>query len=212
LRPQSDGGPVANRNVLDCFFAGNAAGDLSPNLTGRWEGNYVQYGAAHAIAADLVVVGGRLTGRMTDRETQSERSVFEMALGAGLPPGADELIIAHLRQLVPDAPGAPVRSVTHLPPASVLEGSVRGRSVCLRKIYQGEHFSGYRVGDRYVGVVLEHHVVHYQGELDDAVTEIHGKWWIEPARGAGGRRAEGSFSLRRLAAQSQGFVAYPDGA
>jgi hypothetical protein len=212
LQSRSDCSAVANRNALDRFFAANASEDRSAELTGRWEGSYIQCGADHAIAADLIVAGGRLTGTMTDGETESERSVFEMALEAGLPPGADELIIAQLRQLVPDAPGAPVRSVTQLPSASVLEGSVRGRFVSFRKIYRGEHFSGYRVGDRYVGVVLEHHVVHYQGELNDSGTEIQGNWWIEPARGAGGRRAEGSFWLRRLAAQSDCLSADPDSA
>jgi hypothetical protein len=176
--------------------------------TGRWEGYHVQQSAARAIVADLVVADRGLTGTMTDSETKSEPSAIEMALEAGLPAGAEGLIIAHLRELISDARSASVRSVTLLPSESVLEGSVRGRLVSFRKTYHGEHFSGYRVGDRYVGVVIEHHVVDYWGKLNDSGTQIQEKWWIEPVRGAGGRRAEGSFLLCRLAAQTQCLSAY----
>ena len=166
------------------------------DLTGRWAGHYWQRGRAHPITAELTQAGERLTGTMRDAETEFEKSVFEAAAEAGLPPGADEQIVAGLREMLPDARG-PVRSTTRLPATSVLEGDVRGRTVSFRKTYQGEHFAGFRVGDREVGVVLEGHVVHYRGQVNDAGTAVEGQWWIDPPPGRGGRRAEGTFTLRR---------------
>jgi hypothetical protein len=167
------------------------------DLTGRWAGHYQQHGHAHPLAAELTQTGDRLTGTMRDEETTFESSVFEAAMEAGLPPGADEQIIIRLRGLFPESPRAPVRSATELPATSVLEGTVRGRTVSFLKTYEGEHFSGYRVGDQRVGVMIPRHEVHYQGHVSDDGTAFEGRWWIEPGPELGGRRTEGSFVLRR---------------
>src|SRR5262245_32578580 len=98
----------------------------SSNLTGRWVGHYRQFDRPYGIAVDLVQTEGRLTGSMRDHDTYRESSVFQVAAEAGLPPGADEQIIVALRELVPGAPSAPIRYLTHLPPESVLEGRVEG--------------------------------------------------------------------------------------
>jgi hypothetical protein len=173
-------------------------------LTGRWSGHYQQFGTPHPISAHLVQQGVRLSGSMRDGETNSERSVFEAAMEAGLPPGADEEIIARLREQYPDVPAsAPVRAVTSLPAESVLEGMVQGRQVYFLKTYQGEHFSGLRVGNRRVGRTVDRHEVHYQGKVNADGTVIEGNWWIEPTQ-RGERRAEGSFQLKRV---SEGITA-----
>src|SRR5215470_14341029 len=117
-----------------------------PDLTGRWAGHYSQHGQSHPIEAELTQSDGQLRGSMRDRDTLSEKSVFETAADAGLPPGADEQIVQSLRELFPDAAGAPVRATSQLPPTSVLSGYVLGRAVYFLKTYQGEHFVGYRVG------------------------------------------------------------------
>lgn len=169
----------------------------SINPTGQWRGHYLQHDRARAIVAEWHHAGERLTGTMHDLDPACERSVFEMAVEAGLPPGEEEQIIAWLRAQFPDAPGVPIRSVTHLPPISVLEGTVRGRTVYFRKTYEGERFSGYRVGDRYVGVTIALHVVYYSGQLSDAGTHLEGRWWIQQAPEHGGHRTEGGFVLRR---------------
>jgi hypothetical protein len=165
------------------------------NLTGRWVGYYYQHGRPHPIAAEFSQDGARLRGSMRDGETEGNYSVFEAAAEAGLPPGADEQIIAGLRNLVPEAQGAPIRSVSRLPRDSVLEGHVQGRTVSFRKSYQGVAFSGYQVGDRFIGVENAGHIVHYRGQLNPDATEIDGSWWIDPERGV--RRTEGHFTLRR---------------
>jgi hypothetical protein len=169
----------------------------SVNVTGHWNGFYSQYDRSHPISADLVQSGDRLTGQMRDEETDSDCSLSEMATRAGLPPGADEQILARLRDMVPDSSGKPVRYASHLPPTSRLEGQVRGQSISFIKKYQGVSFSGFRVGDRLVGVENRAHAVHYQGRLSDDGTEIEGQWWIEADRQHGTVRTEGRFVLRR---------------
>src|SRR5262245_65458339 len=98
------------------------------NLTGRWEGYYSQFGQPHAITAEFVQTGETLRGTMRDRETVTEKSVFEVALEAGLPPGADEQIEQSLRAMFPEARSARVRSKSELPPLSTVEGNSCGRT------------------------------------------------------------------------------------
>ena len=169
------------------------------NLTGTWVGDYSQHSRSSPITAELVQSGDRLTGSMRDGEPDRTSTVFEVAAEAGLPPGADEQIVARLRESFPDAPSSEIRYVTHLPPESALEGRVRGSTVTFLKTYRGDHFSGYKVGDRLVGHRVSGHAVQYSGRLSPDGMEIEGRWWIDPDPESGGIRAEGSFLLRRQA-------------
>jgi hypothetical protein len=114
----------------------------------------------------------------------------------GAPPGTDEVVIARLRAMFPDAPDEPIRYVVRLPEASTLEGWVRGDLVYLKKTYQGPHVGGFLVGDKVVGHVVENHSVHYRGRLAADRREIEGSWWIDPRPGS--LRDEGLFILRRI--------------
>jgi hypothetical protein len=167
------------------------------NITGPWTGKYFQHGRPQPIEADLVQAGERLTGSMRDGVTDSELSVTQVALDAGLPPGGDEQIVDRLRKLFPDAPATEIRYVTHLPPDSALEGWVNGLEVYFLKVYDGTHYGGYVIGDKLVGHQNTSHVVHYGGRVSSDGEEIEGKWWIENSPGDGGRQTEGSFTLRR---------------
>jgi hypothetical protein len=167
------------------------------NVTGRWVGNYFQHGRPRPIAADLVQAGEGLSGSMRDGVTDSDSSVTEVALEAGLPPGGDEQIVDRLRRMFPDAPATPIRYVTQLPPDSALQGWVKGLEVYFLKTYEGTHYGGYQIGDKLVGFQKAAHVVHYGGRVTSDGQEIEGKWWIEDTDGHGPRRAEGSFTLRR---------------
>jgi hypothetical protein len=167
------------------------------DLTGRWEGSYCQHDRPHPISAELVQSGEHLSGSMRDGETDNASSVFDMAFEAGLPPGSDEQIVAHLREAFPDAPATPIRYVTHLPPESAMEGWVRGITVYFLKTYRGIHFGGFDMGDRIVGHCTNGHAVHYSGKLSPDGLEIEGRWWIDPPPDSGQRRTEGSFTLRR---------------
>ena len=108
------------------------------DITGRWTGAYLQHGREHPITADFAQIDAHLQGKMTDDVTEFEASVFDAAMEAGLPPGADEQIVANLRKQYPDLPRAPIRATATLPAESILEGEVQGRSVRFRKTYLGE--------------------------------------------------------------------------
>ena len=167
------------------------------NLTGSWVGEYLQHDRPHPITAELVQAGESLTGSMRDGETDRASTVSELASDAGLPPGADERIIAQLREMFPGSPAASIRYVSHLPEESALDGWVRGSTVYLLKTYQGAHFDGFKVGDKLVGRQGASHAVHYRGELSPDCVEIEGKWRIDAVTEHGAGRAEGYFTLRR---------------
>jgi len=172
------------------------------NLSGRWIGFYAQGGQERPISADLVQTGVNLSGSMRDGQPDRECSLFEGAVAAGLPPGADELIDANLRKMLPEAAREPIRWVTHLPEESVLEGRCDGDVVSFIKTYMGSSFSGYKVGDKMVGTEAEGHAVHYQGQLSPDRSMIEGRWWIDPDPDRETRRTQGLFMLRREAKEA----------
>jgi hypothetical protein len=167
------------------------------NITALWAGNYWQDGRPQPIMANLVQDDERLTGSMRDGVTDKEYSVTELAFEAGLPPGGDEQIVDRLRRMFPDAPATEIRYVTHLPPESALQGSVKGVEVYFKKTYEGTHYGGYQIGDKLVGYQNAAHVVHYGGRVSADGEQIDGKWWIENTLGHSPRLGEGSFTLRR---------------
>jgi hypothetical protein len=68
--------------------------------------------------------GGLVSSDDNMRETPNQKvsgEWLEVAAEAGLAPGADEQIEANLRKQFANAPTAPIRYVTHLPPESVLD-------------------------------------------------------------------------------------------
>lgn len=166
------------------------------DLSGRWTGHYWQGGNEHPITADLVQSEQRLSGSMCDGSPDSECSLFEAAQSAGLPPGADEQITARLREALGDAPIAPIRAVSHLPSDSVLEGWRKGRVVYFLKTYRGTAFSGFKVGDRLLGVHREGHQVHYEGNISPDGRIMDGRWWIEADPATNVPRTQGLFILR----------------
>lgn len=169
----------------------------SANLTGRWIGSYMQGGQERPITAELHQDGVKFTGSMRDGQPDRECSLFEGAMEAGLPPGADELIDEKLRSMIPEAGRDPIRCVSHLPEESVLEGSSQGDVVTFTKTYLGTSFSGYKVGQKFVGTEAEGHTVHYEGQLSPDQSIIEGRWWIDANPEAGTGRAKGLFLLRR---------------
>lgn len=166
------------------------------SLTGHWTGYYLQANQANRIDAELTQVGTLLYGTMTDHNLRSEWTLFEATAAAGLPPGADEELLRQLQARYPEAATQPIRVIEELPPFSDLTGEVTGNLVRLIKVYRGALKSGYRIGDRYIGDIIQGHTVHYRGEVCDAGNRIEGQWWIAPLR-RGETRLQGNFSLQR---------------
>jgi hypothetical protein len=170
------------------------------DLTGRWLGHYLQHNHQRPITADFVQAGERLTGAMHDGHQDMEFSLFEAALESGLPPGADEQMDANLRSQFPEKAAGPIRVVSHVPAASVLQGTRKADIVYFLKTYQGMSYSGFKSGNQMLGVQRDGHSVHYEGRLSSDGLTIDGRWWIDadPARGTG--YAHGLFLLRRYEA------------
>jgi hypothetical protein len=168
------------------------------DITGRWVGAYFQHGREHPLTADFAQIDSHLQGKMTDGVTEFESSVFDAAMEAGLPPGADEQIVANLRKQRPDLPPGPIRATATLPSASILEGEVQGQTVRFRKTYLGEHFTGWRVGNCLIGSTVNVHVVQFRGRLSDDANSLEGQWFVDGDQKTGMRRLEGGFILRRL--------------
>jgi hypothetical protein len=171
------------------------------DLSGDWTGCYVQSGAARKISAVISQAENRLTGTMRDSETEFDRSLFDAALEAGLPPGADEQIEEQLRRLHPADRKTPIRSKSRLPADSTIEGTVQGPFVTFTKTYQGQLFSGYQVGDREVGWTAENHAVRYSGRIEAGGNRIEGVWTISQP-GSAHRPVQGPFWLERDSRQS----------
>ena len=118
------------------------------NLTGRWVGHYEQRGKEYQVSANLIQDGASLSGSMRDSQPDRDCSLFEAAVEAGLPPGADERIDAGLRAMIPDAPATAIRSLSHLPPNSELAGRCDGRHCFVRQELPRKLFSGFKVGEK----------------------------------------------------------------
>lgn len=181
----------------------------STNLTGRWIGYYLQRGEQYPISADFGEDGEHLSGFMYDGHPDRNCSVFEATVEAGLPPGMDEQIEAKLRAMVPDAPGGPIRYVSHVPTNSILRGRRSGQTVSFLKSYQGTSVSGYQVGTHLLGIQKADHEVHYEGRLGPDGQVIEGRWWIDADLVYATPPTEGQFHLRRSQA-SEAPPARPD--
>ncbi len=168
------------------------------DLSGDWEGCYMQAGGSRKITAVIAQTGERIAGTMRDWETEFDRSLFDAVLEAGLPPGADEQIDESLRRLHPAERKEPIRSKSRLPSDSKLEGTVRGGFVAFTKTYQGQHFSGYQIGSQEVGWSGEGHAVRYSGRIEADGNRIEGVWTISEADSPQ-RAVQGPFWLERVA-------------
>jgi hypothetical protein len=167
------------------------------DLSGDWEGYYKQSGASRRIAATLLQTEDRITGTMRDLETEFDRSLFDAALEAGLPPGADERLDQQLRQMCPGGGKGPIRSKSRLPSDSELEGTVQGDFVTFVKTYKGQHFLGFQVGSEEIGWTIGNHAVEYKGRIEEQGKRIAGVWTIYQSRASRGV-SQGPFVLERV--------------
>jgi hypothetical protein len=169
------------------------------NITGNWTGSYCQYGRDHPIAAIFAQVDGHLQGKMTDGLTNIDKSLFEFAFDAGLPPGADEQIFIQVRKKYPDAPSGPIRAASRMPEFSTLEGTVKEREVQFEKQYIGDHFAGWRIGEQLFGETIAAQPIRYIGTLSDDGNSIEGRWSIVVGDKKHSATTGGSFQLQRQA-------------
>ncbi len=168
------------------------------DLSGRWTGYYSQHDHERPISVEFDHHGRHLAGTMEDEQTAFRMPLSELAMEEGFPPGADERIVASLRESYPEVPPGPVLAEVQLSPLSTVEGEVDGSAVRFRKTYQGPFFAGYRVGEMRLGVLGTDQEVQFRGRVSPCGREIEGQWRLpEQLHPLWLARTEGGFFLRR---------------
>ncbi len=148
----------------------------SIDISGRWVGFYTQHDHPRPIRLQLDQTGDRLEGVMADDCTSIRTPLSDLAIQEGMPPGADERIVATLRASCPELPEDPVIAEVQLSPTSRLEGEIQAQAVRFRKTYQGPHFAGYRIGEYRLGVMGLDQEVDFSGLLSADGKSIEGYW------------------------------------
>lgn len=155
------------------------------DLTGTWEGHYVQNGRRHGISMRVVQRGQSFVGAMRD---------------------ADTLLVSHERLHTASGDGSKdteqigeAEVLSSLPEHSSIEGEVEQRLVTFVKRYQGKTSTSIWVpGRANVTFEVPGHDVHYRGMLSLDGTTIAGMWRI-PKQQTGGELMRDRFELQRAA-------------
>lgn len=155
---------------------------MTIDLTGTWEGHYLQTGRRHGISMQVVQRGQSFVGRMRDVDT----------------------VLASQTQLrTPNSANPKVEAITTaevmstLPEFSIIEGELDGRAVAFVKSYQGKSTTTVWVVDTATKTFESPgHQVNYLGTLDPKGEVMHGHWNMPP-RGRE-KAMRDRFELRRV--------------
>lgn len=155
------------------------------DLTGTWEGHFVQNGRRHGISMRVVQRGQSFVGAMRDVDTLMVS--HERLHTAGGDGGKEKEAEA----------GSEAEVLSSLPEHSSIEGEVEQRLVTFVKRYQGKTSTSIWVpGRANVTFELPGHDVHYRGMLSPDGTTIAGMWRIPPQH-TGGELMRDRFELQR---------------
>jgi hypothetical protein len=152
------------------------------DLSGEWEGHYVQDRGRRGISMRVVQRGQSFVGAMRDADTllaSREKLHAQAADGSAKP------------ELIGEA-----EVLSTLPEHSTIEGEVEGRIVEFTKSYRGHSRTDVWVpGRTKMQFEAPGHQVNYRGTLDATGNELTGYWTIAAPKGA--KRLRDRFVLRR---------------
>jgi hypothetical protein len=155
------------------------------DLTGTWEGHFVQNGRRHGISMRVVQRGQSFVGAMRDADTLMVS--HERLHTAGGDASKDIEMVAEAEVL------------SSLPEHSSIEGEVEKRLVTFVKRYQGKTSTSiWMEGKANITVEVPGHDVHYRGMLSLDGNTIAGMWRIPPQHN-GGELLRDRFELQRAA-------------
>jgi hypothetical protein len=155
------------------------------DLTGTWEGHFVQNGRRHGISMRVVQRGQSFVGAMRDVDTLMVS--HERLHTAGGDESKDTEMVAEAEVL------------SSLPENSSIEGEVEKRLVTFVKHYQGKTSTSiWMPGKANITVEVPGHDVHYRGMLSLDGNTIAGMWRIPPHH-TGGELLRDRFELQRAA-------------
>lgn len=153
------------------------------DLTGTWEGHYVQNGRQHGLSMRVVQRGASFVGAMRDADTLLVSQ--ERLHAASVDDGKDTEVVGEAEVL------------SSLPEHSSVEGEVEGRLVTFTKRYQGKSSTSIWVaGKANLTFETPGHVVHYRGVLSPDGSLLSGMWRIPPQH-SDGELLRDHFELRR---------------
>lgn len=157
------------------------------DLTGAWEGHYLQSGRRHGISMHVVQRGQSFVGRMRDVDTLlASHEVLHAMEGGG---------DGKTREVVGEA-----EVLLTLPEHSSVEGEIEQRVVTFVKSYQGKSSTSVWVeGKANMTFEVPGHQVQYRGVLATDGNVLSGHWRIEPKQ-HGGELLRDRFELRRVGA------------
>ncbi len=153
------------------------------DLTGDWEGHYVQDRGRHGISMRVVQRGQSFVGAMRDADTllSSRQELHAPAGDDGKHP----------------EPLGEVEVLSAVPEHSTIEGEVEGRVVTFVKSYRGNSSTSvWGPGGAKVHVETPGHQVNYRGTLDVRGDEFAGHWSIPSPDGD--KPLRDRFLLRRV--------------
>jgi hypothetical protein len=146
------------------------------DLSGSWQGHYLQSGGRHGISMRVVQRGQSFVGHMHDAST---------------------ILAGRTRMQTENSGTTEVELLSTLPADSTVEGEVDGRRVTFMKSYRGKATTSVFVPDRGpMQFEFPGHQVHYIGILDDSGHVLHGHWSIPGPEGTKPQRDH--FELRRI--------------
>lgn len=155
------------------------------DLTGTWEGHFVQNGRRHGISMRVVQRGQSFVGAMRDVDTLMVS--HERLHTAGGDGDKDTELVGEAEVL------------SSLPEHSSIEGEVENRLVTFVKHYQGTTSTSiWMPGKPHVTFEVPGHDVHYRGMLSLDGNTIAGMWRIPPQHTAG-ELLRDRFELQRAA-------------
>ncbi len=154
------------------------------DLTGDWEGHYVQNNGRHGISMRVAQRGSSFVGRMRDVDTLL---VSRQELRA---PTDETEVLGEADVL------------STLPEHSTIEGEIEARVVTFVKHYKGKSTTTVSVAGRTMNFSTPGHAVQYRGTIDFAGSEIAGHWTIDAPDG--GKPMRDQFLLRRVRPATEG--------
>jgi hypothetical protein len=158
------------------------ARSMTTDLTGSWEGHYLQNGRRHGISMRVAQRGQSFVGRMRDVDTLLA-SQEQLRTPSRTNPKVEQISDAEV--------------MSTLPEYSIVEGEVEGRVVKFVKTYQGKSTTSVWVADT-AAMTFESpgHQVSYLGTIDGKGELLTGRWSLTPKPGEKALRDR--FELRRV--------------
>ena len=129
----------------------NSDSETYLQISGDWQGYYIQNGKKFNLKAFFLQKDDRLMGTMIDLENEDVRSFDEITAKLGIAPERKTILENSIRALIPSCGNEEVLVKLILPNHSEVNGLVTGNNIKFKKIYMGELIAIFQVEGAYSG-------------------------------------------------------------